>query len=276
MLNKYPKISIVTATYNAIDTIENTILSVINQDYPNIEYIIIDGGSTDGTVDIIKKYQNKIAYWISESDKGLYDAMNKGIKMATGKWVTMRNSGDPFAEKDSLSKLFYDPVDDDVDFVCGAAYRITDLGYYIAKSKLIDIKKPKMSIIHPATFVRTSWHKERLFDTKYTICADFNLVYKSTKEGKKIEIRNIPIVIFPQGGVSSLHWDKGFRQGRKVIGKDSFIDNIITEFIIIKRKSFRFIRLCLRKIDFFYKIREKKLVTKLSIMPLPLPVNKFY
>lgn len=74
-----PLISVVTVSYNAVLTIEQTILSVINQTYPHIEYIIIDGGSTDGTVDIIKKYANRIAYWVSEPDKGIYDAMNKKV-----------------------------------------------------------------------------------------------------------------------------------------------------------------------------------------------------
>ena len=84
-----PLISVVTVSYNAVLTIEQTILSVINQTYPHIEYIIIDGGSTDGTVDIIKKYANRIAYWVSEPDKGIYDAMNKGVVVATGEWITL-------------------------------------------------------------------------------------------------------------------------------------------------------------------------------------------
>ena len=78
------KISIITVVYHAADTIEQTIRSVVEQDYPNIEYIIIDGGSTDGTLDVIKKYEDRIAYWVSEPDKGIYDAMNKGLSAATG------------------------------------------------------------------------------------------------------------------------------------------------------------------------------------------------
>ena len=74
-----PLISVVTVSYNAVSTIEQTILSVINQTYPNIEYVIIDGESTDGTVDVIKKYADRITYWVSEPDKGIYDAMNKGM-----------------------------------------------------------------------------------------------------------------------------------------------------------------------------------------------------
>ena len=87
-----PKISVVTVSYNAVETIEETILSIINQTYDKVEYIIIDGGSTDGTVDIIKKYADHLAYWVSEPDKGIYDAMNKGIDVATGDYINFMNS----------------------------------------------------------------------------------------------------------------------------------------------------------------------------------------
>ena len=82
-----PLISVVTVSYNAVSTIEQTILSVINQTYPNIEYVIIDGESTDGTVDVIKKYADRITYWVSEPDKGIYDAMNKGMGISTGDFL---------------------------------------------------------------------------------------------------------------------------------------------------------------------------------------------
>ena len=82
-----PLVSVVTVCYNSIATIERTILSVLEQDYPCTEYIIIDGGSTDGTIEIIKKYEERLAAWTSEPDSGIYDAMNKGIKQCTGEWI---------------------------------------------------------------------------------------------------------------------------------------------------------------------------------------------
>ena len=79
-----PTFSIITITYNAVRLVEQTLLNVLSQSYPNIEYIVIDGGSTDGTVDIIRRYESGLAYWVSEPDKGIYDAMNKGLQKATG------------------------------------------------------------------------------------------------------------------------------------------------------------------------------------------------
>lgn len=105
-MEKKLKITVITVVYNGIDYIEDTILSVINQDYSNIEYIIIDGKSDDGTMDIVEKYATKISYWVSESDNGIYDAMNKGIKVATGDWIIFMNCGDYFFSSDIITQVF--------------------------------------------------------------------------------------------------------------------------------------------------------------------------
>jgi glycosyltransferase involved in cell wall biosynthesis len=101
-----PKVSIITIVFNGIDTLEKTILSITNQTYPNIEYIIVDGASTDGTIDLIKAHSNVITRWISEPDKGLYDAMNKGIDLATGDYLWFINSGDVIFAPTTLSQIF--------------------------------------------------------------------------------------------------------------------------------------------------------------------------
>jgi len=106
MMNKdLPKVTVVTVTYNAEQYLEQTIKSVIEQDYSNIEYIIIDGGSTDRTLEIIKKYEKYLAYWVSEPDDGIFYAMNKGIEVATGDWINFLNAGDTYVNKNILSKV---------------------------------------------------------------------------------------------------------------------------------------------------------------------------
>ena len=104
-MSKKPIISIITVIYNGADLLTGTIESVIGQTYPAIEYIIVDGGSTDGTVAVIEKYTDRIGQWVSEPDKGLYDAMNKGLKMATGDFVWFMNAGDHIYAPDTVEKI---------------------------------------------------------------------------------------------------------------------------------------------------------------------------
>ena len=145
-------ISIVTVSYNAVLTIEQTILSVINQTYPNVEYIIIDGGSTDGTVDIIKKYANKIAYWVSEPDKGIYDAMNKGGLKATGDFIQFLNAGDWFENEYVIEKIFKDWYKR-VDVIYGDMIIRRSDGVYYAKAQDLSHFENDFPLFHPSTFI---------------------------------------------------------------------------------------------------------------------------
>ena len=134
-MNESPKISIVTPSFNQVDYIEHTILSVLNQGYPNMEYIIIDGGSTDGSLDIIKKYADKLAYWVSEPDAGMYDAINKGFSKSTGEIFAWINSDDVYFDDainiaaDIFTKL------PKIDWITGRCGYIDKRGNMIYKSK---------------------------------------------------------------------------------------------------------------------------------------------
>src|SRR5271155_2346515 len=103
--SKHPLFTVVTAVFNGAERLESTILSVLSQGYADVEYIIIDGGSTDGTLDILRKYENSIDYWISEPDKGVYDAFNKACRLVTGEWTIFLGAGDLFYDDDVLTSM---------------------------------------------------------------------------------------------------------------------------------------------------------------------------
>lgn len=124
-MKKWPKISIVTPTFNQGKYIEETILSIINQNYPNLEYIIVDGGSNDNTINIIKKYEEKLTYWVSEPDKGQAQAINKGLKIATGEVFQWINSDD-YLGKDALFKIAETFINNNVEAVAGKTVYFRD------------------------------------------------------------------------------------------------------------------------------------------------------
>lgn len=188
-----PLISIVTVSYNAVLHIEETILSVINQTYPNIEYIIIDGGSTDGTIDIIKKYEDKIAYWISEPDKGIYDAMNKGIDVATGEWINFMNVGDSFYSNTVIAEINWESLDNKMDVIYGDTCIIAEFGRYEEYPLPLAEMSNKIPFCHQSCFSKLNHMKQYKFDENYRICADYNFFYNLWKLNKIFEY--IPITI---------------------------------------------------------------------------------
>ena len=171
------KVSIITVVYNAVATIEQTILSVVKQDYSNIEYIIVDGGSTDGTLDIVKKYEKKIALWLSEPDHGIYDAMNKGLTHATGNYIYYLDADDCLLAPTSISQVVSFLQDNpEVDVLC-ASVMMVDSVYRIEKVYSSNFSEADVlsgyNTPHQGMFVRREILQKHRFDTSYHIAADY-------------------------------------------------------------------------------------------------------
>ena len=203
-----PKITVITVVYNAVNKIEETILSVINQDYGNIEYIIIDGGSNDGTVEIIiKKHTDKITFWSSSKDSGIYNAMNKGIEKSTGIWINFMNAGDRYVDDNVVSEIFSNKKNTDVDVIFGNSI--------LEKNNKIQIKQPVVKPVtelwktpvfrHGAMFTKTEIHKNNLFSehAKYKICADYDFIYKIYTMNYNFKFIDLYVLVFEEEGISN-------------------------------------------------------------------------
>ncbi|MDR2410219.1 MAG: glycosyltransferase [Bacteroidales bacterium] len=212
-----PLISIITVVYNGASTLEQTILSVINQTYKNIEYIIIDGGSTDGTVDIIKKYEKHLACWVSEPDKGIYDAMNKGIDKVTGDWINFMNSGDTFSSNDIIQQLFIqDLFHNHKSIIYGNRIVKQNDGLLKQESRLNTIKY-RMDIFHQSCFVPTFLHKNTKFDISYKIAGDYDFFYKMIDDNVQFIKTDLYLCIFLYGGISSNEVNQQIKEVMQVI-----------------------------------------------------------
>lgn len=217
------KISIVTVCFNSAKTIEQTIKSVINQSYNNIEYIIIDGGSTDGTLDVIKKYEPYISYWVSEPDKGIYDAMNKGIRAATGELLGFINSDDWY-EKDILGKYVNKYQLDQADVLYGDLTIVDDSGaaqqHWLCDDVCFDYFYFKMVIPHPTTFIKTKILKENMFSTKNKLVSDYELLLRLFVEGHKFQyVGKGTVVYFRNSGISASKKWLGYLEYRRFLKK---------------------------------------------------------
>lgn len=198
------KFSVITVTYNSTKTVEQTINSVLNQSYSNFEYIIVDGASTDGTVDIIKRYAEsdpRISY-ISEPDDGMYDAMNKGIKMAEGNVVALLNSDD-YYEPDAL-KHISEHIPDTQKYVVYGMVRLLKNDKETMVALYNHNSLPERMIMHPGCFVSKSVYDKYRYDTIYKSSADYDLFMRLYQD-KKIEFIPVYEVIanFRLGGMSS-------------------------------------------------------------------------
>lgn len=216
-----PLVSIVTVVWNGEATVERTIRSVLEQTWPNIEYIIVDGASTDGTLDIVRRYEDRIAYWVSAKDKGIYDAMNKAIALCTGEWVGLINADD-----------WYEPTSVERAMQAAAGRAGTnivhgDIWIHYANGHRT-VKKPKLSgfllkywemvLNHPSFFVRRSYYQGRPFDEKLRVSADHKWTYEAWRDSSaQFVYVPEPLANFTMGGAStSVPLKKVVAEGKRV------------------------------------------------------------
>lgn len=218
-----PKITIITVCYNAESQIEDTILSVVNQSYSNIEYIIVDGASNDRTLDIVGKYRDKISIVVSEPDKGIYDAMNKGIRLATGTWINFMNAGDCFSNDDVVKFLVEEEIDD-CGVIFGAWYQKYNnhLSFHSPFPFFENNKKKYrgMGFSHQSVFVKTNLALKYMFDTSFKLCADYNMIWQLyyTEHSFFRDIK-IPICIMEnQGGATMINYKQHCKEVAKICG----------------------------------------------------------
>jgi len=217
-MQQVPKISVITVTLNAAAELQKTLESIGNQDYPEVEIIVIDGGSTDETKQVIAQYIDRLSSWISEPDKGIYDAMNKGLAKATGEWVNFMNAGDVFKSPRALSQVFtHDYKDTDVIYGDGIAdYSTFKL---LQKAITLDDLWKGMPFCHQAMFTRTALLKPQGFSTEYTIASDFDLVYRLYTEKRNFRYVPNPICIFEVEGVSNQLYIKSWKERYRICKK---------------------------------------------------------
>jgi glycosyltransferase involved in cell wall biosynthesis len=246
--DKYPKASIITVCFNSENVIEKTIKSVINQTYPNVEYILIDGKSTDNTMNIIKKYESSINIIISEKDNGTYDAMNKGAQVASGDLIYYLNSGDYLyddfllekavneAEKNSFCEILYGDI----------LYYDKDSSEYHHGPKNNIFEIMSRGINHQSIFARKSaFEKCGYFDTKYKIFSDYDWLLRClTKHNIKTYKIEIPIAYYLKGGLSDNYGEEYVYEKYEIFTKYAKLNNFL-----------RYARLC--PFEFFCYLRYR-------------------
>jgi len=227
-----PLISIITVVFNGEKYLEGTIQSVINQTYDNVEYIIIDGGSTDGTLEIIRKYEYLIDYWFSEPDEGIFDAMNKGVKISGGEWVNYMNSGDEFDRCEVVSTVFCRKEYSDAGVIYGD-HRVKYNDRTMRRRYAGDHNRLWMGsqFCHQSSFVRRKYLLRYLFDASNKLTADYGLFYALYNEGIVFIKLNLFICKYMAGGVSDVDRIEVIRSWESIAGKT----RIITSYYFIRR-----------------------------------------
>lgn len=212
-----PRVTVVTVNYNMRDGLEKTIRSVMAQTYPNIEYIVVDGASRDGSIDVIKKYAHALARWTSEPDRNLYDAMNKGAAAASGEWVLFMNSGDCFADDDVVADIFSCNLEND-DLVYGnVIWRYEGQKFeYLKRAESPETLAQKMHCSHQSLFTRASLMQEYPFD-KELLISDYDFLVHCLALNKRFQFIDRTVAVITKGGRSDLQRALVLRQQQQVL-----------------------------------------------------------
>lgn len=241
-----PKLSVITIVYNNAAAIERTMLSVLNQSYKNIEYVVIDGASTDGTLQIIKKYENRLAKLISEKDKGIYDAMNKGLAQASGDYVLFMNSGDEIYELDTVEKVFATSPNADIYYGETEMYdeNWNSLGrrrHQAPETFNWRSFKYGMSISHQAIYVKRSLTEP--YDLQYKYSSDIDWSIKIAKKASNIVNTHLYVAKYLVGGMSKQKHRESLKERFKIFSHYyGFVANVINHVVIAFNLGFYFLK----------------------------------
>jgi glycosyltransferase involved in cell wall biosynthesis len=200
-----PKISVVTINLNRRAELEATIKSVVAQSYPNIEYVVVDGGSNDGSVELIKEWSSRINHWISEADAGIYDAMNKGVRVATGQWVIFMNAGDRFHDESVVADIFAEPRDD-AELIYGHSllwYPREGIERFVA-AESPSVLPLRMNCSHQSLFARRTVLLRRPLSVDL-LAADYEFLARMHSEGARFKAVDRVVSVCANGGISDMN-----------------------------------------------------------------------
>lgn len=213
-----PLVSIVTAVFDRAWHIEETIQAILAQTYPNLEYIIVDGGSTDGTVDVLRRYDDRIDYWISEKDSGIYDAMNKGIDLVTDpeSYVMFANSDDCLYSPTAVERIVAEGRG--ADLVYGRM-EVTDGGVSRIVGRPMELKDLAVeTLCHPATFTRRRvFDLVGKFDTRYRLAADYDQIIRCFAHPVSTQFVDVVVSRMTMGGSSEAQYQLSGRERKEVV-----------------------------------------------------------
>lgn len=233
-------VSIITIVLNGQEVIRQTIDSVLSQSYEAVEYIIIDGGSTDGTVDIINEYESSLHYWQSGDDNGISDAFNKGIRRARGQVIGLLNAGDWYEPDcvENVVNVFRE--DNNTGVVCGSLqlWRGEDPEYLC--SSVPELLDREMTVTHPTCFIRADLYKKvGLYSTKYSLAMDYEILLRIKMHGGNIVALARTLANMRHDGISEENWQDALRESHRarteLLGKSFFTTSWYLNFLILKR-----------------------------------------